>query len=247
MLSTLRPRSSAAQIEGRSQTVAGTWTVPKRGQGMTTIPLHRRAEDPHSGPLTGCFRRRPALDPQDAQSQLVQRAVASARDGDGDAIRFLYVRYADNVYGYVRSMLHDEHEAEDVTQQVFTKLMTVLAKYEERDVPFSAWIMRVARNAAVDHMRARRTIPTAEVRGADETDETSYDRVKCLQEALDLLPPAQREVLIMRHVVGMTPGEIASTLGKSEGSIHGLHHRGRAALQRTLVQLEAAPTTAIGQ
>jgi RNA polymerase sigma-70 factor (ECF subfamily) len=214
---------------------------------MTAIPLHARTEDPYAGPLTGRFRRRAAVAPQEEQSHLVRRAVDGARIGDKDAIRFLYVRYADNVYGYVRSMLHDDHEAEDVTQQVFTKLMTVLAKYEEREVPFSAWIMRVARNAAVDHMRARRTIPTAEVRGADEADETSVERLKCLRDALDLLPSDQREVLVMRHIVGMTPGEIASTLGKSEGSIHGLHHRGRAALQRTLVDLEAAPVTAVGQ
>ena len=56
------------------------------------------------------------------------------------------------------------HEAEDVTQHVFAKLMTVIGKYEPRDVPFSAWILRVARNVAIDHMRQRRAIPCEEVR-----------------------------------------------------------------------------------
>ena len=92
------------------------------------------------------------------------RAVVRAKQGDQEALRFLYVRYADNVYGYVASLLRDDHEAEDVTQHVFAKLMTNLHKYEPREVPFSAWILRVARNVAVDHMRQRRAIPCEEVR-----------------------------------------------------------------------------------
>ena len=59
-------------------------------------------------------------------------------------MRMLYLRYADNVYGYVCSIVRDEHEAEDVTQQVFAKLMTAIARYEPRSVPFSAWILRIS-------------------------------------------------------------------------------------------------------
>ena len=60
--------------------------------------------------------------------------------------------------------MRDDYEAEDVTQHVFAKLMMKLEKYEPREVPFSAWIIRVARNVAVDHMRQRRAIPCEEVR-----------------------------------------------------------------------------------
>ena len=56
--------------------------------------------------------------------------------------------------------MRDYHEAEDITHNVFAKLMTAIAKYEERAVPFTAWIMRVARNAALDHLPARRAVPT---------------------------------------------------------------------------------------
>ena len=87
-------------------------------------------------------------------------AVARAKDGDDDALRFLYLRYADNVYGYVCSIVHDEHEAEDVTQHIFAKLMTALDRYEPRVMPFSSWILRVAHNAAIDHVRARRPTPS---------------------------------------------------------------------------------------
>jgi RNA polymerase sigma-70 factor, ECF subfamily len=193
--------------------------------------------------LTSGFRRKATLD--EAPAGLVSRAVRAARDGDRDALRYLYVRFADNIYGYVCSIVRDEHEAEDITQQVFTKLTAILPNYQERDVPFSAWILRVARNLALDHLRQRRAVPCEEIRGADEHfDDTARERSQCLQEALSILPPDQREVLIMRHIMGMSPKEIACSLGKSEGSIHGLHHRGRGAMQRALIELESAPATA---
>ena len=64
---------------------------------------------------------------------------------------------------------------------------------------------------------------------------------QCLRAALMHLPPEQREVLVLRHLVGLSPGEIAERLGKTEGSIHGLHHRGRAALQGLLREMDSAP------
>jgi RNA polymerase sigma-70 factor (ECF subfamily) len=176
---------------------------------------------------------------------LVARAVARAKAGDRDALRFLYVRHADDVYGYVNSIVRDPHDAEDITQSVFAKLMTSIGRYEQRDVPFAAWILRVARNAALDHLRAKRLIPCEEVRRADEGHEQlGHERSQCLRAALETLPGEQREVLILRHIAGLSPAEIAERLEKSEGSIHGLHHRGRGALQAALRELDAAPVTA---
>jgi len=177
---------------------------------------------------------------------LLSSAIARAKQGDQSALHFLYVRYADDVYGFINSIVRDHHEAEDITQNVFAKLMRIIGKYEQREVPFSAWILRVARNAALDHMRARRQIPFEEVRTTDEGHEqVSFERFQSIRTALDLLPADQREVLILRHIAGLTPGEIADVLGKTESSIHGLHHRGRGALQVALRELEAAPVTAV--
>ncbi len=198
-----------------------------------------------SGVLTGRFRRAGRLSDDEASNRAVNQAVVRARQGDQEALRYLYVRYADHVYGYVSSIVRDDFEAEDVTQHVFAKLMTKLAKYEPREVPFSAWIIRVARNVAVDHMRQRRAIPCAEVRELqphDGEDESTRHRALDLRDALASLPDEQRQVVVMRHLVGLTPGEIASKLGRTEPSIHGLHHRGRAALRTALTQMECAPT-----
>ncbi|HTU77619.1 MAG TPA: sigma-70 family RNA polymerase sigma factor [Solirubrobacteraceae bacterium] len=169
-----------------------------------------------------------------------------AQNGDRTALGFLYARYADNVHGYVQSIVHDAHEAEDVTQQVFAKLIRVIDKYEERDVPFFAWILRVARNMAVDHLRRQRLIPVEEVRpaGAHSDEHDSRERIADLCDALSELPHDQCEVLVLRHFAGLSPTEIAAFTGRSEGSVHGLHHRGRRALKAQLIGRGAAPATA---
>jgi RNA polymerase sigma-70 factor, ECF subfamily len=180
-----------------------------------------------------------------ATSALVSRAVKLAQQGDREALGFLYARYADNVCGYVRSIVHDQHEAEDITQHVFAKLIHVIGKYEERDVPFFAWILRVSRNVAVDHIRRQRAIPVEEVRGADDSaiEQLGSERMGDLREALAKLPHDQREVLVLRHIAGLSPTEIAQHTGRSEGSVHGLHHRGRRALTAELRSRGAAPAT----
>lgn len=175
---------------------------------------------------------------------LEQRAIAAGKRGDWDGIRFLYVRYADDVVAYVDSIVHDRHAAEDIMQGVFVKLRTAIVKYQERSVPFAAWIMRVARNAALDYLRARRQIPVEEVRTAEPTDgQAAFERRQSLIDALAALPAEQRRVLCLRHISGLSPPEIAERLGKTESAVHGLHHRGREALKALLVELESIPQT----
>lgn len=183
--------------------------------------------------------------PSQEATSLTRAAVVLAKAGDPEGLHYLYVRYADDVLRYINGLVRDHHEAEDITQNVFAKLMTAIGKYEERAVPFDAWILRVARNAALDHLRARRAIPTEEVRLTDTgRAETALDRGHALRQALEGLPEDQREVLVLRHIVGLSPVEIADTLDKSESSVHGLHHRGRRSLQANLTELGAAPVVA---
>jgi RNA polymerase sigma-70 factor (ECF subfamily) len=177
-----------------------------------------------------------------AARSLTQEAVARAKDGDREGLHYLYVRYAEDVSRYVASFVRDDHEAEDITQNVFIKMISAIKRYEERDVPFDAWIFRVARNAALDHLRSRRAIPCEEVRLADSgRAELSSDRGRALRQALEDLPEDQREVLVLRHIVGLSPTEIANVLGRTESSVHGLHHRGRRSLKKGLADLGAAP------
>jgi len=200
---------------------------------------------PPQAPRVAGFRRVAEIADAPETTAAVQRAVARAQAGDRDALRFLYAHYVDNVYGYVLSVVHDEHDAEDVTQQVFAKLLTVLPKYRERDVPFAAWLLRISRNAALDMLRGKRAIPCGEVRPVviERGDDGRSERSVLLRDALDALPEDQRKVVVLRHVVGLTPGEIARRMGKTEPAIHGLHNRGRGALRTALMARDCSPVT----
>jgi RNA polymerase sigma-70 factor (ECF subfamily) len=188
------------------------------------------------------FRASTAIEHND-RDPAIPAAVRRAQGGDREALRFLYLRYKNNVYGYVLSILRDEHEAEDVTQHVFLKLMLVIHKYQPRTVPFSAWVIRVARNVAVDHQRQRRALPVEEVYDVSvPADDSDRQRRWGLEQALRTLPDDQRDVVLLRHLVGLSPGEIATQMGRTEASIHGLHHRARHALREELERIECAPT-----
>jgi RNA polymerase sigma-70 factor (ECF subfamily) len=179
------------------------------------------------------------------EERLVRRAVARAKLGDRDGVRYLYMRYADNVYGYVRTIVRDHHDAEDVTQQVFAKLITAIAKYEPCDVPFIAWLLRMSRNVALDTVRARRTTPVAEIFGSNHASgEDGPDRARSLHAAFATLPEDQRQVVVLRHVLGLSPVEIAEQLGRTSSSVYGLHHRGRRAMLAELERLDSVPLTA---
>jgi len=156
--------------------------------------------------------------PHEDATELVRIAVARAKEGDRGAVHFLYARYADDVHDYLAGIVRDSHAAEDITQAVFETLMAAIRNYEEGGAPFEAWLPQVARNPALD-------------------------RSRCLRDALKRLPPEQWHVLVLRHVVGLSPVEIAELVGRTEGSVHGLHHRGRDALEAALRELEAAPVT----
>jgi RNA polymerase sigma-70 factor (ECF subfamily) len=190
------------------------------------------------------FRRNTSLDDSPKAMRETKLAVARAKEGDREAFQFLYLRYSNNIYGYVRSIVRDDYEAEDVTQHVFAKLMTTIVKYDDRGVPFFAWLARFARNVAIDHMRVNRATPCETVLNPDHADGADLDHALTVRAVLAALPAEQREVVVLRHVVGLSPGEIADRMGRSESSVHGLHHRGRRAFQRDLERHNSTPSTA---
>jgi RNA polymerase sigma-70 factor, ECF subfamily len=157
----------------------------------------------------------------------------------------LYVLHAPVVHAHVLRVVKDVDDADDVTQQVFAKLLTGLDRYRPGEVPFIVWVLRIARNAAIDHVRRVRAVPLDEAGRDRLRDDHAADEVRsALRAALALLPQGQRDVLLLTHLVGLAPHEIAAELGCSVRAVHGLHYRGRAAVRVTLTDLGSAPAVA---
>jgi RNA polymerase sigma-70 factor, ECF subfamily len=174
-----------------------------------------------------------------------RRVVGAARAGDREALGELYMSHAPAVHAHVLRVLKDLDDADDVTQQVFAKLLTGLDRYRPGEAPFIVWVLRVARNAAIDHLRQVRAVPVDEVDERGAGDDRAAEEVRAaLRAALAALPQGQREVLLLTHLVGLSPDEIATTLGCTVRAVHGLHYRGRAAMRVTLTDLGSAPAVA---
>jgi RNA polymerase sigma-70 factor (ECF subfamily) len=191
---------------------------------------------------SGYRRRRQLTHPPDAVA-LVSAATERARDGDEDALRLLFLLYADNVFGFVLSIVHDEHDAEDITSEVFARLPRALSHYRASATPFVAWLLRVARNAALDHLRAQRSVPLAEVPASGREELHAHERLDDLRSALEALPFDQRQVMVLRLVAGLTPAEVAQRIGRSVDAVHALQHRARRRLREELTQAGWAPTS----
>ena len=192
------------------------------------------------------FAERRRSHDDDRERRLTRRAVRRASDGDGEAMGELYDRYAGRVYGHVRRMMRDRHDAEDITQLVFLKLIWSLDRYDERAGDFCPWLLRVARNLAIDEMRRRRPVLVGDVvapSAEQACDEAAVMRSHAVRGALADLSADQREVVVLRQVIGLRPSEIADRMERSEGSVHALYHRGRVAMRASLADADLAPAT----
>ena len=167
--------------------------------------------------------------------------LADARSGDSRAFAAIYDAYAGRLYRFLLVRVDEPADAEDLLQRVFVKVIEALPRYEERGLPFGAWLFRIARNVAIDFARARPNDEalTAVERHSDErrqpaaVAELMADR-RLVREALDLLTPDQRDVLVYRFFAGLSPSEIGALMGKREGSVRALQFRALAALRRHL-------------
>jgi RNA polymerase sigma factor (sigma-70 family) len=174
-----------------------------------------------------------------------RRVVGAARAGDREAMGELYVLHAPAVHAHVLRVVRDRDDADDVTQQVFAKLLTSLDRYQPGEAPFIVWVLRVARNTAIDHVRHARAASVDRVGDVCAPDPREVEELRSsLRAALALLPQGQRDVLLLTHLVGLSPQEIAAVLGCTVRAVHGLHYRGRVAARVTLTESGSAPAVA---
>lgn len=180
------------------------------------------------------------------------RLVARAQGGDTTAFGDLYLRYFGRVYGYLRVALRDSHEAEDMTQQVFTQAFEALPRYEiRRKQPFRPWLFRIARNEAIKHLDKHRRIRVVDPgqiereldTGADEAIDSALRWVSDgdLLFLIERLPQPQRQALALSYMLDLKTDEIATVLDRTPESVRQLQHRALRFLEARLTALGRKP------
>jgi RNA polymerase sigma-70 factor (ECF subfamily) len=170
--------------------------------------------------------------------------IERARQGDGDAIRELYRKYAPRVYAVVRRLAGDDALAEDWAQEAWVRAIRALPSFRG-DARFSTWLHRIAVNSALHGRRWRERRAGSEVAlpvtlaGSVRADDPVL-RLS-LAKALDTLPPGMRQVLVLHDVEGYTHEEIGAFLGVTPGTSKSQLFKARARMRGLLRPLREAP------
>lgn len=230
-------RRAVRNREGRRVGERRALTMP------VSAPLLPRRARRHTRELDFVERIEPP--PVYLEDQEAARLVCRAQMGDREAFNELYGRYFKRVSGYLRAALCDEHEAEDIAQDAFIRVLAKLPSYEIRPgKPFRAYLFLIARRQAIKHMakhgRVRLEAPEriSDLRDeiAEDADLRSVDWLSdgSLQPEFQRLSAAQRRVLMLRYLVGLTTSEVSEVVGGKPESIRRMQNRALRSLQTRL-------------
>jgi RNA polymerase sigma-70 factor (ECF subfamily) len=173
-----------------------------------------------------------------------EELLAEAVKLDEAALSELYDRYELKIYSYIYRRTSDQVLSEDLTAQVFLKMLEAIHNERAWRSSFSGWLYRIAHNLVIDHYRSRdrqKQISLDEtpnmpdpannpVRAAEMTLDTEYVR-----SAIRRLTEEQQQVISLRFMEGYSFGEIAEMMNKTEGAVKALQHRAVATLRQLLV------------
>ncbi len=167
--------------------------------------------------------------------------IGRAQSRDPVAISELYNCYARLILRYIYVRVGEHELAQDLTQEVFIKVIHGIARFEYRDdKSFLGWLYTIAANVLCSHQRRRRFVFTSFELQNDLVDQRSQDNARtitdrvALQQAIKQLTKDQQQVLTLRFFADMSNSEIASLLRRTEGAIKALQHRAIQSLQRIL-------------
>lgn len=171
------------------------------------------------------------------ETTLLKRAKAY----DPAALTELYDRYAPQMYAYIYRRVSDAALAEDLTGELFLRMLRAIQNERTWRDSFIAWLYRIAHNLVVDHYRRQPPQPTLSldeelVTGDNDPAAAAQDALarERLRAAITRLTPEQQEVLALRFGEGLTAREAAGVMHKTIGAIEALQHRAVAALRRIL-------------
>jgi RNA polymerase sigma-70 factor, ECF subfamily len=176
----------------------------------------------------------------------IQGLVDAARHGDAAAQGALFDRYYPAIHRYTCARLGRPADADDATAETFVSALAALPRFAWRQVPFEAWLFRIAASKVADHHRRRHRRPEAPL---DEATDSllavvadpmelavTSDRDSRLAAAVDRLPAVQRDVVVLRFFLGRSVRETATSLGRTEGAVRQLQLRALARLRGEVEQ-----------
>ncbi len=164
--------------------------------------------------------------------------LLSRSRSDRDAFGELYERYVDRIYSYLYYRTGSSTEAEDLTARTFYQALSHLDGFEERGLPFAAWLFTIAHNLIANFHRDRSRRPVARLDGhaepAGPSPFAAGEDEQAVRDAISGLSPERQHLILLKYVEGMSNAQIGHALNRSEGAVKSLLRRTLAELRRGL-------------
>ncbi len=176
-------------------------------------------------------------------------ALAQAGEGSREAFGILYERYVGRIYNYIYYRTGNQADAEDLTARVFFRAMHHIQNYQNRGLPFSAWLYRIAHNLVANWHRDNSRRPEIALddgmivqQHGQEHPESALLKSEEQERLLRLirrLPPDRQQLLILKFVDHQSNAEIGQIMGRTEGAVKSLYHRTLLSLRCELQELSS--------
>ena len=172
--------------------------------------------------------------PSQDQVDIIEKLVQSAKKGDALSFGKLYDLFYTKIFRYVAYKVGNREDAEDITAEVFIRMLKSINSFSFQGHPFSSWLFRIAKNMVVDHFRKnsrRKTAPLETAGSIQETESLEIDyqldldiKMSNISKSIKTLTDLQQEVISLRFAGGLSIKETASAVGRKENAVKALQH-----------------------
>ena len=175
-----------------------------------------------------------------------ENAIKLARLGNSEAFSFLYNQNVNRIYNYIFYRVGSEDDAEDITSRVFYRAFGHIQTYEDKGIPFSAWLYRIAHNLIANWHRDKQRRKEVSLDDQPELPhrvdlpETWIEKkqeMELLLKGIRRLAPDRQQLFFLKYLEDLSNAEIAVIMGRTEGAIKSLYHRALMALKEEMVKI----------
>ncbi len=175
-----------------------------------------------------------------------ENAIQLARDGNSEAFSFLYNQNVTRIYNYIFYRVGSEDDAEDITSRVFYRAFGHIKTYEDKGIPFSAWLYRIAHNLIANWHRDRQRRKEVSLDDQPEMPhrvdlpETWIEKkqeMDLLLKGIRRLAPDRQQLILLKYLEDLSNADIALIMGRTEGAIKSLYHRALLALKDEMIKI----------